>query len=165
VTLGAAEVAWDAADPRVFTLHPKPTRVLAGLEHVQVLYGVTGVFTKLKTSHELSLLLTANDEATAERAELLAMAVFALARGVILPASAFSTSEGDYTARGEIKSLKLVGGASTSANVRRMTLAAEVELKVSRALRDGEGTPIERIGSPGVAPNGRPVNIRIDVEA
>jgi hypothetical protein len=165
VTLGPAEVAWEPTDARIFTLNPKPTRVLTGLEQVQVLYGVTGVFTKLKTSHQLSVLLTANDEAAAERAELLAMAAFALARGVMLQTSAFYTSEGDYEARGEIKSLKLVGGASTSAKVRRMTLAAEVELKVSRALREDEGTPIERIGSPGVAPNGRPVNVRIDVEA
>src|SRR4051812_11951863 len=35
--LGPAEVQWDTADPKSFTLHPKPARVLAPFNRVEIL--------------------------------------------------------------------------------------------------------------------------------
>lgn len=163
-TLGPAEVAWDAVDPRSFTLAPKPSRALDGFDGVEVLYGVTAVFTRLKSLHRLTVVLTAADEATVERGELLALAAFALNRDAVMKDAAFDESGGDYQVHGEVKSLVLRGGTAPEPGARHLTLAAEVELKVSRALAGDEGTPIRRILSPGAA-GARPVDVSIDVQA
>lgn len=165
LVLGPAEVHWSAIDSREFTLHPKPTRALAGFDIVEVLYGVTAVFTKLKSLHEMQVSLSADGSATAERAELLALAAFALGREAVMKAGAFAESGGGYEALGEIKSLKLRRGSAPSQGIRTLTLDAEVELKVSRALGEDEGRPITRILSPGKAPGERKVDVGIDVQA
>lgn len=165
LTLAPAEVRWDPAEPRAFTLAPRPARVLAGLDEVEVLYGVTAVATKLTGVHAARVLLTAADDAAAERALALALAAFALNRAALVGAGAFTETGGDYVVRGAIKTLTMRGGSATATGVRSLTLDAEVELKVSRALGTDEGTPIERILSPGASPGTRPVDVRIDVEA
>ena len=60
----------------------------------------------------------------------------------------------------------LVVESSPEADKRMFTYQAEVELKVRRALADGEGEPITRIRTPGrpLDPD-RPVDINFDVEA
>jgi hypothetical protein len=161
--LTPAEVAWDPADARKFTLQPRPSRPLEGYDAAVVLYGVTGVFTKLKTLHQLGVVLGAGDAEVLDRAEVLALAVLALNRDALMKAGAFTRTGGDYQAAGEVKSLHLRRGVEGGGE-RTLFLDAEVEVKVSRALRDDEGTPIERILSPGAAPGARRVDVRIGVE-
>jgi hypothetical protein len=49
---------------------------------------------------------------------------------------------------------------------RLLLVRAELELKASRALREDEGMPIERILTPGRPPDpDRPIDVHIDVEA
>lgn len=164
--LGPAEVQWDSANPQSFTLQPKPTRVLSGFNRVEVLYGVTAVFTQLKSHHQLPVLLSGSEDATLERGEALALAAFALNREAVMAAGAFSHAGGDYTAAGTLKSLKLLKGAANTGSSRELVLDAEVELKVSRALAEGEGRAILRIVSPGKSPSGeRKVDIDIDVQS
>lgn len=164
ITLGPDEVRWDPADARGFTLHPKPVRVLAGFDAVEVLYGVTAVFTRLKSVHRVNVVLLGEDEAQLERGEVLALAAFALNREAVMRDGAFSESGGDYQARGEVKSLALRRGIA-GPGTRTLVMDAEVELKVSRALAEDEGRPIERILTPGGAPGARRVDVRIDVQA
>ncbi|WP_164000342.1 hypothetical protein [Pyxidicoccus caerfyrddinensis] len=164
-TLGPAEVQWDGDNPRSFTLQPKPTRVLTGFNRVEVLYGVTAVFTQLKSHHQLPVLLSGTDDAELERAEALTLAAFALNREAVMAAGAFSHAGGDYTAVGTLKGLKLLKGAATPGSSREFLLDADVELKVSRALAEDEGRPILHIVSPGKPPGARKVDIDIDVES
>jgi hypothetical protein len=165
VTLGPAEVAWHPVDSRVFTLHPRPSRALAGFDQVEVLYGVTAVFTKLKSMHRMPVSLSGPDNAAVERATVLAMGAFALNRGRVIANGAFADAEGDYQVAGEIKSLKLNQGSATGPGARTLSLDAEVELKVSRALAEDEGAPITHILSPGATAGARRIDVRMDVEA
>jgi hypothetical protein len=164
-TLGPSEVRWDGDDPRSFTLQPRPTRVLSGFDRVEVLYGVTAVSTQLKSHHELPVVLSGSEDAALERAQALALAAFALNREAVMAAGAFSASGGDYTAAGVIKSLKLLEGVANAGSSREFVLEAQVELKVGRALAEGEGQPILRIVSPGKTPGDRKVDIDIDVQS
>src|SRR5262249_38678555 len=106
--LRPAEVLWDSADSRSFTLQPKPTRALSGFNRVEILYGVTAVFTQLKSAHQMPVILRAADAATAERAVILALSAFALNREAVMAGGAFSQNDGGYRAEGTIKSLKLI---------------------------------------------------------
>lgn len=164
--LGPAEVQWNPLDSGAFTLSPKPSRLLSPFTQVEVLYGVTAVFTKLKTLHRLPVHFLAQDAEQAEEGEALALAVFALNRPALMKDGAFTHAGGGYGIQGEIKGLKLRKGDASAPGERRLFLEAEAEMKVSRALREDEGRPIERILSPGAVPDpDRPVDVRIDVEA
>ncbi len=166
IALTPGESLWDPLNPGSFTLAPKPTRSLAGLDAVEIRYGVTAVFTKLKSAHQMGILIGAADDAKADQAEALALAVFALNREAVKAAGAFSHGGGGYSAQGEIKTLKLRKGTAPGAGARTLILEAEVELKVGRALNEDEGTPILRILSPGADPGSdRKVDIDIGVEA
>ena len=57
IALGEREVIWDEVDGRRFTLAPARTRDLAGVEAVQVLYGVIAVFTVVKFNQVMSVVL------------------------------------------------------------------------------------------------------------
>lgn len=163
--LTAAEVQWDAVDPRAFTLVPRPTRNLTAFNRVEVLYGVTAVFTQLKSAHTLVLAITASDAATAERAESLLLAAVALNRDALIAGAAFTHSGGGYTAHGTVKSLQLRKGSVPAAASRTLVLEAAIELKLGRALAADEGQPIQHISSPGKPPGAHQVNIDIGVES
>lgn len=160
------EIVWDALDSRVFSLDLRPNRELAGVDGVQVLYGVTAVFTKIKAAQTIAIQLKSADAARLRQAEALVVAVVQLQRQQLIDQSAALYEDGDYGARAEIKSLKLVHGARPADDTRLLTLLADVELKASRALDDQEGRPIRRIRTPGrpLDPN-RPVDIDMDVES
>lgn len=165
-TLGPSEVQWDTVNPQSLTLQPKPSRVLTGYNRVEVLYGVTAVFTQLKSHHEMPVLMSASEGTTVERAQVLALAAFALNREAVMTAGTFTQTSGSYTTAGTIKSLKLLKGAANTKLSRKLVLDVEVELKVSRALAEGEGQPIVRIVSPGKTPSeGHKVDIDIDVQS
>ncbi|HEY0735979.1 MAG TPA: hypothetical protein VGD69_13785 [Herpetosiphonaceae bacterium] len=159
------EVTWDVADARVFRLHLRPTRELSGITGVQVLYGVTAIFSKLKAVRTLSFDLTADDETKLEPATALVMAVATLDRARFMNVARVTYEDGDYGTDIEVKSLKLQRGERQEAGVRRLTLAAELELKVRRALAEDEGRPIETIRTPGMPQNpDRPVDVRVDLD-
>ena len=163
--LRPAEVAWDPDDSRRLTLGPAATRVLTDYDRVEVLYGVTAVFTQLKSVHPMQVRLVASDRSGAEKAEALALAALALDREAVMTAGAYTESGGGYSVRGTIKSLKLHKGAVTADATRVLVLEAEVELKISRALGADEGKPILHILSPGKAAGDRKVDIDIGVES
>jgi hypothetical protein len=162
------EVVWDGSDPRRFSLAPRPGRDLASVARVQVLYGVTAVFTTVKTADTVLVQLQAAEAGSAalEQAEALVVAVIALNRQQLVDEARRTYEEGDYGATTELKGLALLKGTSPAADTRLLTLQAEAEVKATRALRDDEGRPIVRILTPGrpVDPS-RPIDIRIDVES
>lgn len=165
--LKVAEVAWDPNDSRQLTLSPGPTRVLASYDQVEVLYGVTAVFTQLKSLHPMPVRLLAGEgeEVKADRAESLALAAYALNRDALMTAGGFTQTGGGYTVQGTIKSLTLQKGSAPSQGVRRLVMEVEAELKISRALGADEGKPILRILSPGRGAGGRKVDIDPSVES
>jgi hypothetical protein len=166
IPLAEREVIGDAEDARVFTLGLAPSRDLAGVNGVQVLYGVVAVFTLLKLNQLVSVLLAAADAADLARGAALAAGVLALHRQELLDNSAATYDDGDYRAAVKVNSLKLLEDSSPAANQRKLQYQAEVELKITRALREDEGRPIVRVRTPGRSLDpARPVDIEIGVEA
>jgi hypothetical protein len=165
LALTASETRWDADDVRSLTLVPKPSRELSGFDQVEILYGVTAVFTQLTATLRMPIDLKAAEEAAAEEALSLALAAFALNRSAIMKDGSFTHARDGYRTLGEIKNLKLERGDTLLEARRRLFLDVEVEMKVSRALADGEGRPIQYIISPGLTPDpAHPVKVRIDIE-
>ena len=166
VALRESEVIWDEVDSRRFTLALRPSRELTGIASVQVLYGVTAIFTKIKAVQTLTVQLQSSNAEQLEQAEALAVAVIELNRPHLVEAAQATFEDGDYGAVLEIKSLQLTKGTSPAANQRVLTLQAKIELKATRALREDEGRPIQRIRTPGrpLDPE-RKVDVHIEVEA
>lgn len=164
IPLSRGEVLWDEVDSRVFTLDLRPHRELADITGVQVLYGVTAVFTQVKATQQLTMLLNGSDEEQVEQAEALVIAVVDLNRQSLVDQARATYEEGDYGADVEVKSLNLLNGLSPSPTQRIFTFQAEVELRVRRALGADEGRPIERIRTPGrpLDPD-RPIDIHIEI--
>jgi len=159
------EVRWDPADPRRFRLFPRPARDLAATSAVEVLYGVTAVFTRLKALRALALDLEADDARLAE-AEALALAAIALNREPLIAAARAIYAQADYGAEAEVKALRLLRAERVAAGRLRLGLEAELELTLRRALADDEGRPIRRIVGPGRPDDTqRPVDPRVDVDA
>jgi hypothetical protein len=166
ITLRTEEVAWDRNDTQKFSLMLRPTRDLTGVTSVQVLYGVTAVFTKIKLNQQLTITLQSNDSNRLEQAEALTVGVITLNRQTLIDNATAQYRDTDYGAAIEIKSFHLLQGDRPSANTRKFLLTAQVELKATRTLRSDEGNPIERILSPGVILSGdRTIGIQIDVMA
>jgi hypothetical protein len=158
------EMTWDKHDGRLFRINPRPTRVLDNIVTVRVLYGVTAVYTKIKTASTIRVRLESSDHARLHEAEALTIAVIQLNRTRLINDGRGLYENGDYGAEIEIKSLKLVKGAYLNENnkhVRLLTLQIEGELKAIRALADDEGTPIETIVSPGRTANS---SRRVDID-
>jgi hypothetical protein len=166
LALTSAEYEFDFAEPRSFTLSPKPHRDLASFNGVHVIYSVTAVYVQLKYNQDLSLILTSADPAALERAEALAVALVSLRRDPLVAAANASFSSGDYGAAITVKTLHLRTGTAPSATSRRLQFRAEMELKGTRSLAETEDRPIVRIRSTIGPPNpDKPVDINIDVEA
>ena len=166
IALTDPEVQFDPIELSRFSLALRPDRGLTGVTGVQVLYGVTAVFARLKYRQVVTLVLEAPDSATADKAEALAVAAISLNRPQLATAGAETLDEDQYGAEIEIKGLQLASGTSPTANTRRLQFRAEIELKATRALGADEGARIQRIGSPGAPPSShRPIDIHVDVEA
>jgi hypothetical protein len=160
------EVLWDALDPRVYTLALLPSRDLADVNGVEVLYGVIAVFTTLKANQTLTIQLQAADAAPLEQAEALVTGIVELNKSALVDHSAATYDGGDYRATVKAKSLKLMEGNRAAADRRVLTYEVEIELKTTRALRSDEGQPIVRVRTPGRPLDpGRPVDIDIGVDA
>ncbi|MEB3294552.1 MAG: hypothetical protein VKJ24_15455 [Synechococcales bacterium] len=166
ITLRPEEVQWDAIDSRKFLLTLRPTRDLTGITSVQILYGVTAVFTKIKLKQQLLITLQSSQSDRLEQAEALAVGVITLNRQNLLDNAQAQYSDGDYGTAIEVKSFQMVRGDRLVADARQLLLTAQVELKATRTLGADEGQPIERILSPGVTLTGdRAIGVRIDVMA
>ena len=131
-----------------------------------MLYGVTAVYTKVKAQQTLTVQIESTEGKAPEQAEALVVAVIALNRQHLIDVSRATYRDGDYGAQVEVKSLTLESGSRPADDQRLLTVLAEVELKASRALREDEGRPIERILSPGrPETSNRPIDIEIEVDA
>lgn len=165
-TLTTSELAWDPHDSRRLTVQPRPGRDLSGFTALEVLYGVTAVFTSVKGTRTLELAFEGADAEELRSAEALALAVIALNRERLAADAVIEYSDGDYRARGSVISLGLTQARGLTDDSRGLTLVAEVGYKLERALREDEGTPIDYILSPGRTPDpAHPVDIGIDVDA
>src|SRR5262245_17193608 len=166
VPLTDSEIVPSPDDPRVFRLQPRPDRELGGFNGLQVLYGVTAVFVRLKGKLTFKAQLQSSDPARLEQAEALAVAAIALNRRALVDGSSQSFSDGDYAAIVSLDQLVLDRTTAPSASIRLLQYAGEVVVKVTRALGADEGRPILRIRTPGepIDPD-RPVAIRIGVDA
>jgi hypothetical protein len=165
VALGNAEVIWDRSNPASFSLAPRPGRDVAGFDRLEVQYGVVAAATRLKTSHKLTLQITAPDAGAAEQALALSLSALALNRGTLMSQGGFSWNAGGYQAQGTVKMLKFSGGAATAAASRTLFLEAEVDLRLERLLGQDEGKPILRILSPGRTAGTKPIDIDPAVQA
>lgn len=164
IALREREVIWDEVETRAFTLALLPSRDLAGVNGVQVLYSVIAVYTIQKLDQTLTLQLeSASDEV--EKAEALVTGIVELHRQELLDQSLVTFDGGDYGATVKAVSMHLVEGASASAGQRRLTYQVEIELKTTRALRADEGRPIVRVRTPGrPLDRARSVDIEIGVD-
>ncbi|HET7269948.1 MAG TPA: hypothetical protein VFI90_02565 [Rubrobacter sp.] len=160
------EVIWDRTDTRVFSLALRPQRDVSAVTGLRVLYGVTAIYTKVKAVQTLDVELESSDAGLLEKAESLVVAVIQLNRQRLADEARASYEDGDYGALVELKNVGLVMGTTPEDEARLLLLRAELELKASRALGEGEGAPIERILTPGrpLDPD-RPIDVQIDVEA
>jgi hypothetical protein len=157
-TLTPAELVWDG--PKLTLVL---TRDVTGFTVLEVLYGVTAVFTSIKGVRTLQLALDGDE---LHSAEALALAVIALNRDRLIGDAALDYQDGDYRARGHVLALRITEARGLAAESRGLTLVAEVGYKLERALREDEGTPIEYILTPGRTPDpARRVDIGIDVDA
>lgn len=143
IALRESEIAWDRLDGRRFQLALRADRDLSSIHGVQILYGVTAVFTRIKATQSAELQLTSNDADKLDRAEALVIAAIALNRPLLAAQAASVAGSGNYSGAIEVKDLKLVRGTA-AAGTRRLELRLDVELKAARALDDGEGARIER---------------------
>jgi hypothetical protein len=159
------EIHIDPNDTRSFTLSLRADRDLTGVNGVQVLYGVTAVFVKVKALQNFGVQLQGGNAAQLDQAEALVTAVVELNRKRIVDQSSGVFNDGDYTAQVSIQNLKFLRGSSPAPNVRLLEFTAEVELKALRSLAADEGKPILRITSPGLTAAVRPVDIDIGVDA
>jgi hypothetical protein len=166
VPLTDGEVLPSPEDSRVFRLQPRPDRELGGFNGLQVLYGVTAVFVRLKGQLTFKAQLQSSDPVRLEQAEALAVAAVALNRRALVERSPQSFSDADYSATVSLDSLVLDRTTAPSASIRLLHYAGEVVVKATRALGADEGRPILRIRTPGepIDPD-RPVAIRIGVDA
>jgi hypothetical protein len=164
LALQDGEVSWDEVEARRFTLQPRAARQLTGFSSVQVLYGVTAIFTILKATQTLNIQLKSSTRL--DDAEALVIAVIELNRQQLIDQSRATYSDGDYGAAVDLKHLTLSKGASPAADTRLLMLQADVELKATRALRADEGKPITHILTPGQSFDPQhPIDIRIEVDA
>jgi hypothetical protein len=166
ITLRPEEVVWDKTDARSFSLALRPQRDVSAVTAIRVLYGVTAVYTKVKAEQTLDVQLETSDAGLLERAESLVVAVIQLNRQRLADEARANYEDGEYGAIVEIKNVGLVRGTGPEDDTRLLLVRAELELKASRALGEDEGTPIERILTPGRPVNpDRPIDVHIDVEA
>ena len=149
VPLRDDEVLWDRVDPQQFTLALRPHHALDDVRAVQVLYGVTAVFTRLRGRQTINIELQSNNVNRLEQAAALVAAVFQLNQPQLMQAAAALYEDDLYGAQIDFKSLRLHQINRPSEQSRVISLLAEVELKATRAMDEREGALIRRIITPG----------------
>ena len=82
VPLTDSEILQSPDDSRVFRLQPRPDRELGAFNGLQVLYGITAVFVRLKGKLTFKAQLQSSDRVRLEQAEALAVAAVAFTSGM-----------------------------------------------------------------------------------
>lgn len=162
--LANEEVTWNNTDPRLFTITPKASRIITGLDHVFVMYGVVSVHSKMKIHGSVTLELTGRDSNGVEKTEALAFAVLTIHRNDLIASARISYSADNYGFSSEVKTFKFIKGLAPSSNSIQIHCYAELEITVRRALEENEGEPIRRIVSPGVTDNDKKIDIRVGLD-
>lgn len=166
LALSNEEVLWDSVNPQQFSLQIKAHRVITGLDQLTVLYGVTAIFSKIKSINRVQIQLSGSNAANLAAAEVLALGLLQLNRDALKQAAEQSVSDGDYTAITRIEKLVISRGLQSATDTATIELRVESEVKASRALAENEGVAIERIASSSAAPDpNHPVQIDPIVEA
>ncbi len=146
------EVTWSPSEPRSFTLRPRPARSLADVTGLRVVYAVNAVSAATAGLEKVTLAL-AGAPPDVYRARDLALAVLALEADDLLAHVQTARREGDYTVTQRATGLAVVSvelaAPAADALVCRLVVDLQRQVEVERALRDGEGTPIARILTPG----------------
>lgn len=163
--LGDAEVRWHDEDPRAFSLNLAEGRDVSQVTSLAVLARAAVVRAGLTATRTVALTLESTDADQLAAAEALIIGVIALNRQVLIDQSTVSYEDGDYGAEVRLDTLNVVRSESEDEGTRRLELRAGVEVTATRALREDEGRPIERVRSPGTRDSDRPVNVRIGVES
>jgi hypothetical protein len=159
------EVRWDPLDSRNFSLNLRSHRSLTEVIEIQVLYGVTAAFTRLKALQTLTVQLQSSNLDQLDEAEALTIAIIELNRDRLIETAHSTYQSGDYGADIQIKTLKLIQGSRSEDGNRLLMLESETELKATRTLGAEEGAPIQRILSPGRTGSAtHPVDINLVVE-
>lgn len=139
------EVAWSREDRRRFELRLAPARDLAGVTQVEVRYSIPAVFTELQATQTLQVQLKAASALDLATAEVLCLAVIALERGRLAEQVQGSYAGGTYGATVRLKSLSPTMVTVADKESRLIELRAELTMRVTRALVEGEGALIERV--------------------
>ena len=165
LTLTPKEVVWDPHNSRQFSLKLSPSRDLAGVDTLQVLYSVTAIYTQLEGTQTLQVHLTSDSETDLAQSQALVIAAIELNRQPLIQSAQALYEADDYGAEVAIAQLKLEGGKQLAPNHWQLTLKAKFQLKATRALAEEEGVPIERILTSGQSQSGdRPIDIHIGLE-
>lgn len=151
VALRNTEVVWNPADPASFAVVPVAGRVLSEFDHLHVMYSVVAEATRIKTVHKLTLQIAGADAESTEKAFALSLSVLAMNHELLLRSAAFSWAAGDYQVDGSVKTLKFYSGSSSAANVRTLSLDAELDLRLERLLEGGEARLAPHNTSPRTA--------------
>ncbi len=112
---------------------------------------MTAVFTTIEAVETISLTLETSDarqsdaEAQLDRAIALIIAVVELNRPRLINEAQIIYESGDYRTQVMVRSLRLIDSNSSESNQRQLSFTADTIWKVSRALGNDEGRPIERI--------------------
>jgi hypothetical protein len=163
VALRPEEIAWDPTDPRAFSLILRPERDLSEIATVQVLYSMVSVFTTLSAVQSLDLELKGSDRLN--DAAALAIAVIQLTRQALVDKANADYQDGAYGAAVKVKSFGLIKAAQSAPDACILSFASKVDIRATRTLAETEGTPIERIVTPGQSPDSkRRIDIRVDLD-
>lgn len=151
------EIAWSSADPQSFSLDPRATRTLAEVTGLSVVYAVNAVSAATAGLGKVTLAL-AGASSDVYRARDLTLALLALEAEPLAERVQTTRSEGDYTITQRATGLAVVSAelsaSAADSLVCQLDLTLQRQVEVQRALRDGEGTPISRILTPGAAGTG-----------
>jgi len=151
------EVAWSPSEPQSFTLNPRAARSVVDVTGLRVVYAVNAVSAATAGTGKVTLAL-AGPSSDVYRARDLALAVLALDADVLLAHAQTTRREGDYTITQRATGLTVVSVelAASAADTLECRLVVDLQrqVEVERAMRDGEGTPISRILSPGATGTG-----------
>jgi hypothetical protein len=151
------EVAWSPTEPQSFTLNPRASRSLVDVTGLRAVYAVNAVSAATAGLGKVTLALAGAPPDT-YRARDLALAVLALEADVLIAHVQTTRREGDYTITQRVTGLTVVSvelaASAAGALACRLVVDLKRRVEVERALRDGEGTPISRILSPGATRTG-----------
>lgn len=167
VTLRPDEVRFDSANPQQFTLHVRPNHAALTPVAVRVQYGVVAVNTEMRAVQVLGLHLRGEAEAALDAAAALALGALQLNMHDLTEGLAGAHADGLYSVEMRLLRLQLGGITRPAPAERVVQLQAEMVLTASRTLRQDEGTPIQRVVTPGSTPetDQRVVSIEPEVDA